>query len=192
MVICGPAVNLLSISISLRCAAVPFSRCQGKHCSLVGPVQGLLQACIVCLLSPASISNTALTHVRIPAPVRVISVNGSRAVSCLRQLEIRTLRQLVSQTRTPESYTPVGSCSAALGPRGRLANWWTHGLMTSGHQGIRGQCHWLPCTTELSHCLIRARSSVLHLTNESARAYPYPGPRLRFKHLPTSLHQLLT
>jgi hypothetical protein len=43
------------------------------------------------------------------------------------------------------------------------------GLMTSVYQRIRGLCHRLPCITDLSHSRVRARSSVLHLTVESAR-----------------------
>jgi hypothetical protein len=106
-------------------------------------------------------------------PVRAIRVSGSRAVSCLSQR--KAPRPLVSQ--------PVGRCSAASVPRGRRTNKRAPGLMTSGYQGIRGLCHRLPCIADLSHRRIRARSSDLHLTDESARADPDQGPRLRHRGL---------
>jgi hypothetical protein len=68
------------------------------------------------------------------------------------------------------------------------------GLMTSGYQGIWGLCHRLPSITDLSHSRVRAWSTFLHLTDESARTDPDPGLRLShrgFEHWPTTRPRML-
>jgi hypothetical protein len=119
-------------------------------------------------------------------PVRAIRVSSSRAVSSLSRRKAH--RPLVSQTRTPGSYP---SCSAASAPCGKRTNQWAPGLSRSGEPwgiwGVRGiwgcsnDCPPSPTSPIGGSEPVHWRPSVLHRTDESTRADPDPGPRLRHR-----------